>query len=350
MIITANKYVNARLNNPYTSSPNPRFLKPGDKVNIKARVFGETLEGNNEWLLTDENEYFTQLGFNVPVEISDIPFENVPLLFKQLEISKLWSLSKGEDVNIGVIDITGVANYPALKDRVIPLNYKISDADITSHSTCMASIIGGNDIKNNEIGIAPLINKIYSYKIPNESLTPKQLFDSLSAFIGKDVQIINMSIASTVFNIEDYADLKDILSQLIKADVIIVGATGNEPIHKQSVPSALKGVISVSGFVMGDTIDWDGNSNVWDGVNISAPYNKYFDKTFEEFKGTSNACAIISGILACSYKRILSKKDKLNCKEFITNQLFSSFDKILYPVNDIRVPLYNTSQFINLLK
>jgi len=350
MIVTASKHVNARLGKPNTNEANPRFLVPGEKVNVKARVFGETLEGNNEWFLTDENEFFTQLGFHLPKAIADIPFDNVPELFKQLEISKLWSISKGEGINVGIIDMTGVANSSALKGRVIPINYDINNADITNHSTHMASIIAANDFEKSEVGIAPAINKIFSYRIENELLPSNQLLDSLTAFKNTGVKIINMSISSTSFDLKKYSALKSILEELVKSNVILISSTGNRPINKPSIPAALKGVISVSGYVQKLPIEWDGNSNVWNGVNISAPYNQYFDENFKNMRGTSNACAIISGVLACSYQRILKNKDGSNLYEYITKKIFSDFTKILYPVNNVNVPLYSTDKFVNLLK
>ena len=175
-----------------------------------------------------------------------------------MEISKLWNISKGEGINIGIVDLTGVANSPALKGRVIPLNYNINNIDTANHSTYMASIIAANDFEHGEVGVAPAVNKIFSYRIESASLPPKQLLDSLTAFKNTGVKIINMSISSTSLNPEQYWELKSILDELAKSNVILISSTGNKPINKPSVPAALEGVISVLGYVMKDLIDWDG--------------------------------------------------------------------------------------------
>ena len=92
------------------------------------------------------------------------------------------------------------------------------------------------------------------------------------------------------------------------------------------------------------------DSNVWEGVNISAPYNQYFDESFKNMRGTSNACAIISGVLACSYLKIFKSKGGGDLYKYIVENVFPVFSKLLYPVNDVKVPLYNTDKFINHLK
>lgn len=354
MIVTATKHVNARLGKPNTSAANPRFLTPGEKVNVKARVFGETLEGNNEWFLTEENEFFTQLGFHLPAEISDIPFDNVPELFKQLDIQKLWSISKGEGINVGIID-SGVANHPALGNRVKELNPNLSfNADLNNHGTTMACIIAAKDEVNGKIGISPMVENIFSYSIEIDTVTPEDLVIAMDLMLKKKVDVLNLSFCSnkSIFFAPnpEAIKLQNKINELVGKGCIVVCATGNN--HRRNIdfyPAKYENVISVSGYDNAGNLDFD--SNLWNGISVSmASELNYFDERdsqFEHSNGTSSATAIITGCIACAFNKIKG----VSKSQTIIN-IFSKFPTISLKFNQsiITIPKFNTDIFFHLIK
>jgi hypothetical protein len=354
MILTAMKPVNVRIGSPSVNAPNPSFLLPGDHVNAVKRVIGDIVNDDNEWIFTDKNIFVSGAGFlskekvNIPFDISDA---NLPSVFKELEIGKVWDtfISKGEGISIGIIDVSGVADTPALRKKVVPLNYLFENTTSTNHSTCMASVIAAYKFETGEVGIAPFVNKIYSYKIDDISIPPESLFHALEELKKVGANIINMSIASTVFEREDYNILKNILNSFAENNTLLISSTGQPPQNNKSFPAALDKIISVSGYVLPKPISFDSNSNIWDGVNVSAPYNKYFNH-FDIDGGTSYSCAVISGIFACAYEKIINNSLNKSGHDYIVQDILPAFDKITYPKNNTPIFAFDTDKFLNIFK
>jgi subtilisin family serine protease len=350
MIVTANKYVNARVGRPFTDAPNPSYLRPGDQVNVTARILGENLEGCNEWFLTDNNEFLTQLGFLLTPEIADLPYDNVPLLFTQLEISKLWSISKGEGIKIGIIDNGVAENHPALGNRVKELNTNPPfETSLENHGTTMACIIAAKEIQSGKIGISPMIENIFSYSINIETIDPAELVIALDLMFKQKVNILNLSFCSNrdlfFHPAPEAIALQSKIDELTNSGCIIICATGNN--HRRNLdfyPAKYKNVISVAGYDMSGEVDFD--SNIWNGISISmASEQHYFSDSqqFEHSNGTSSATAIISGCIACVYNKIRGAP-----KSQIINNIFSKLSKIKMEFNqgEITIPKFDTNTFL----
>lgn len=349
MILTASKYVNARIGSPSTSANNPVFLRPGDKVNIVCKVIGEVIEGNDEWLLADSDQFFWSGGFEQTEFIQNIEYyANIaPPIFKALNISKLWEIARGEGIKIGIIDGGVQKDHPSLRGKVIELNVHDKPIPRQLHATAMACIIASLDMTG-EIGIAPMVDNIYSYAVNiNDPL--EKLFDDLVEGLNlmrqNDVNIINISInLHESYRPTNPPDkLESIIQELATNNCIVICATGNQGDRDfKYFPAGFETTISVSGF--NDNF-LETSSNAWKGVTISMPIQSYFPNTpFETFSNlTSGGTAILSGCIACTYNQI--KNNQL----FTFKSLFKNFLTITYKSgrnNHINIPQFNLTQFV----
>ena len=352
MILTASKPVNVRLGSPSVNAPNPRFLSPGDSISIKSRSIGDVINGNNIWVLSDSNEFLSEEGFFITEEIKSIPFfahlQNIPELFKTLDINQIWGFSKGEKINIGIID-SGVANHPSLKGKVKELNGSVSE-DFDGHGTTMACIISALDETKSKIGISPLVENIFSYKIDVVKVQPKDLVIALDKLLKEKAHILNLSFScneSSFFKPnKDAIELQNKINELVNNGCIIVCATGNNNKRNQDFyPAKYDNVISVAGFDTQDNLDV--NSNLWSGISISMSTNHYFNDTqFKNSNGTSSATAIISGCIACVYHSLkgINKTKALN-------DIFSKLKLIKTEFGpEIFVPKFSTKDFLQLIQ
>lgn len=358
MIATASKYVNARIGRPSVNAPNPKYLIPGDKVNIKSRVIGDPVNGNYTWYLTDENELFSAEGFPVTEEMRAIPFyahqDNRPQLLIDLNISALWeNTSMGEKINIGIID-NGVAHHTALKGKVTHLNAHPTNLDPNNHGTTMACIISAFDEAKEKIGIAPRAESIYSYYIDSGTGyfngEPNDIIMALDQMVAKNVHIINMSFATNKSSFysskTDAVLLQEKINELKDKGCVIVCATGNN--HRYDLnfyPAKYNNVISVAGYVNENKLDW--NSNIWNGVSVCMSSLNYFsDSQTLHSNGTSSAAAIISGCIACMYHKINSSSKIQNIKD-----IFSKLPtRLKFQTKEITISKFETNFILQQLK
>lgn len=355
MILTASKAVNVRLGKPSVNADNPSFLIEGDQVNAITRVLGDIVNDDNEWIFTDKNTFVSAAGFppqekiHIPLDISN---SNFPLVFRELEIGKLWDTfkSKGDDISVGIID-NGVARNTFLNNKVVPVNYEFSSIDaLENHGTYMASIISAYDFSSGKVGIAPFIKNIYSYKIANFS--QDEILIAIDNLAKLDVNIINMSFSSNGRH-DDFVAVERKINELNDANIICTCSSGNESIQSKVYPAGLNGIISVAGYKLAiPKRSWNG-SNIWSGINICAPYNSYFNIPFLNTSntGTSTACAVITGILACCFGSIQqkAKSKSKSVYKYLQEDLFPLLPKIDF-LNDISIPAFSTSEFINIIK
>jgi subtilisin family serine protease len=323
---------------------------PGEKVTVKRKAWGDPVNNNNIWILSDESDFYSSEGFEITNEFKSLQIR--PPLFDSLKISELWKESKGEGVNIGVID-NGVFNHPALNNKVVQLNSHIG-SDINNHATTMACIIGASDEKSGKIGVAPMVNKIFSYQINiddnNCNIEASELFKALDNMDKASVQIINMSFTcdrKSFFPTTESGKLvQDKINSLFQKQVILVCATGNNSKHDSPkanrFPAGYENVTSVTGFNFSGSID--SLSNCWNGVTISTLQEHYFeDNQFEKSNGTSGATAIIAGCLACVYNKLPSSKNQT--LKAILSQMSLEKD----PFGPFSVPKFDVEKFINFI-
>ncbi|HPH37522.1 MAG TPA: S8/S53 family peptidase [Sediminibacterium sp.] len=352
MILTAIKPVNARLGRPSVNSTNPSYLQKGEKITLKRKAWGDAVNNNNIWILSGENQFYSSEGFEITDEFKSLPIR--PPLFDFLRISDLWQISKGEGINIGVID-DGVLNHRALNNKVVQLNNH-SGTNINNHGTTMACIISAFDESSGKVGIAPMVNKIFSYQINIDkkscNIEAHDLLNALNAMETAGVEIINMSFTcdrASFFPTNSSGRLiQKKIDALSQKGVLLICATGNNRRHidpkPDRFPAGYANVFSITGYNFSGRIDFE--SNCWAGVTIAALKEYYFDDDqFENSNGTSGAAAIMTGFIACVYKNLFFPKTQ-NLRN-----IFSQMPVVTDPFGSFfPVPKFETIKFINQIK
>ncbi|MGF6928504.1 subtilisin family serine protease [Chitinophaga sp. W2I13] len=312
MIVIANKAVNTRLGFPHTSATNPTYIEDGHELDIVAKVYGETLEGNNEWYQTIIDEYYWSGGFHTTPEALALPVTQQSTLFDEWRITDFWKKGiTGKNTKVAIIDMGFNPKNNAVAHLFGQHNSTQMQFPDTGHGTYMSSIIGGNDAKNGFLGIAPEAEiVIKELNITSNSFRMSALMDLLETL--HDFDVISMSFAFTG-GLNDTANtitrFNSITNELVtNGKTICIAAAGNEALTAiKYYPAAYNQVNAVAGTDATDNI-LAGLSNIWPGVQLVAPYRGYFDKVdadrfgkyfnTNKINGTSSATAFTAGIIA----------------------------------------------------
>lgn len=339
------------------SSPVTNFDNKGNVVAVllKDAVFESVGVLENElgrWQIGKNGETVSD-NFVAPIQ-DDIPPElvkyhdKIPKIFLDFHLGKLWELPMQEGLKVGIID-TGVdVNHPALKGRVtnLNMNFPIDMTDNPNHATTMACIISGDDPENGIIGIAPGIEKIYSYTLPNDGATPDMFICALTKMEKEGVKLINISYCWSGKNFKEAEELIQKIKDLSNNGFVIICATGNESnIHSLYYPAAYPDVISTAGCNAENR--QDDESNFWQGVNLCMASDYYFDRNkFNHSNGTSGATALMTGCIAHVYP-LIKQENKVS----FLQETFKKFNPILFSDQQlsISIPQYNTERFLTLL-
>ena len=224
--------------------------------------------------------------------------------FKLLNISSLWKYSKGEGINVAILD-TGI-DYThnnlrnSIKDGI---NFTTNDPndfmDRYGHGTFCAGIIGSNIN-----GIAPSCN-IYSIKVVNDGGEGSEdwIIQGLLWCLQNKMDIVSMSLAYKKHN----ESIHLIIKKMNRYGIIVVAANNNEAIP--DYPALYSEVISCSNI----------SNNIKDiiipGDNV---LSTYLYNSFNRNSGSSFSCAYMTGIIALLQKKNLI----LNGKKLKTEELY----------------------------
>jgi subtilisin family serine protease len=170
---------------------------------------------------------------------------------KHLEIPKLWEKTKGQNINVAVLD-TGVhGKHPALDGRVTdfliidPLGNRIktdTSFDSDQHGTHVCgTIAGGKTADGISIGVAPEANLFVGGVLVGNA-TLGTLVEGISWAVEKGADIISMSLGFPYY--------EPLFAELFKAlieqyGVLPVAAIGNENYGNSSSPGNALGALSV---------------------------------------------------------------------------------------------------------
>ncbi|MFB7089990.1 S8 family serine peptidase [Streptomyces sp. NPDC056296] len=229
-----------------------------------------------------------------------------------MQAEKMWDVSTGEGIKVGVIDSGVNPDTPSLEGQVLidevpkKVAYGATD-DYTGHGTSMAELISGTGAGGGIRGLAPDA-KIVPYRIALEGLndakdkerapTPAE---AVRAAADSDVRIINMSFDTHALESDLEAALKYAAS---KGKLLIAGA-GNEGLDDGSIalPAGYPYVVGVSSI--------DENSHISEfasygqfvdlvapGEGIPGYCKPDFDAYCHDLAGTSQATAITSAAAA----------------------------------------------------
>ena len=127
---------------------------------------------------------------------------------KQLDIPRLWETTKGEDINVAVLDTGVYGEHPALNGRIQefvlidPLGRRISATptfDGGQHGTHVCGTIAGGKAPGDvSIGVAPQANLFVAGVLVGES-TLRTLVEGISWAVEQGADIINMSLGFTYY-------------------------------------------------------------------------------------------------------------------------------------------------------
>jgi subtilisin family serine protease len=161
---------------------------------------------------------------------------------KQLGIPKIWEKSKGENINVAVLD-TGVhGKHPALEGRVKdflvidPLGNRIKtdtsfDADQHGTHVC-GTIAGGKTADGISIGVAPAANLLVAGVLVGNA-TLGTLVEGISWAVEQGADIISMSLGFPYYEPLFSELFKSLIEQF---GVLPVAAIGNENYGNSSSP------------------------------------------------------------------------------------------------------------------
>jgi subtilisin family serine protease len=153
---------------------------------------------------------------------------------KQLRIPELWEMTRGEGINVAVLDTGVYADHPALSGRVAdfimidPLGRRIKTEpafDCGTHGTHVCgTIAGGKTDKGISIGVAPEARLFVAAVLIGDA-TLRTLMEGISWAVEKGVDIINMSLGFSYYEPLFDEVFKILLDQF---GILPVVAIGNE--------------------------------------------------------------------------------------------------------------------------
>lgn len=167
-----------------------------------------------------------------------------------LDVPELWRTSKGQDINVAVLDTGVYGDHPALNDRIKdfvvidPLGRRIAAQpafDGGSHGTHVCGTIAGGKADGRvSIGVAPEANLLVGAVLVGES-TLLTLLEGLSWAIEKEVDIVNMSLGFTYYE----PLFAIVFERLLSFGLLPVVAIGNENHGNTSSPGSAHNALSV---------------------------------------------------------------------------------------------------------
>ena len=228
-----------------------------------------------------------------------------------IQAKSMWiESSRGQGINIAVIDSGCDVNHESLKDNIVAVrNFTDEDKknpniviDRLGHGTHVAGIIAANGNNNTIVGVAPWAN-LYVLKAIDRSGSGKVswVVNAINYAVEKKVDIISMSLGME----EDDPKMEKAIKNAIKNNILVVCAAGNEgdgnaDIFEYSYPASYVDVISVGAVDKKGVPAEFSNSNLV--VDLVAPgvdvISTYPNNQFASLSGTSMAAPHVSGSLA----------------------------------------------------
>jgi subtilisin family serine protease len=259
----------------------------------------------------------------------------------RMRVREAWALSTGTSGIVAVLD-TGVDyGHADLTGRVLPgydfVNNDAVASDDNGHGTWVAGIIGANP--NDGIGIAGISwhDRILPVKIMNASGTgdTSDLTAGIVWATDHGASVINMSVGG--FPYSQY--VHDAIRYAWNADVVLVGAAGNNAVDTQFFPASYPEVVSVSATQVDDEFsNW---SNYGADVDVSAPGASVLttncpvckpieqdisgDHGYTYISGTSFAAPNVAGVVA-----LIRARYPTMSAAWVVDRLKSSVDDLGY--------------------
>jgi membrane-anchored mycosin MYCP len=237
--------------------------------------------------------------------------------------TKVWPLSRGAGVTVGVVDSGVQANLPDLRGTVIPGGNTIgidsngeNDGEApTGHGTGVATLIAGRGVDGGVLGIAPAAKILpvlvavgegagqYAESTGFGSATPQDIAAGIRMAVKDGAQVINLSVAVKVPSATSCTPvLQDAVAYALQHNVVLVASAGNfETIGDPSEePASCAGVLGVG--AVGPNLQVWADSERQPYVAVTAPGVDITALTAVDTTviadGTSEAAPFVSGAAA----------------------------------------------------
>jgi hypothetical protein len=231
--------------------------------------------------------------------------------------TRVWPLTQGAGVRVGLLDSGVQASLPDLRGAVVPggdttgagTNGMTDDNDAEDgHGTNVAALIVGQGAGGGPVGIAPAA-KILPVRVGGLHGTSPEGSDVTIAAgiryaVGRGVQVINMSLGSVTSSPAGCDPvLQDAVAYALEHNVVVVASAGNDAQigNPAEAPASCAGVLAV-GAVNPNLSLWP-DSEQQPYVAVTAPGNQVGflgmdGRYFPDGYGTSDAAALVSGAVA----------------------------------------------------
>lgn len=241
----------------------------------------------------------------------------------KLNVDDQWVKSRGDGVNIAVIDTGCDYNHPDIKDNIIGgfnvINNTKNFMDDNGHGSHVCGTISAIDNGIGMVGVAPK-SKIYAIKAmdSNGSASQENIAKGIDLAINAGVDIITMSLGSKY----EMKKIKKSIENAISNNILIFCAAGNSGINEEIMyPARDKNTISIGAVdenlnrtnftCSGDELDF-----LSPGHNIMSiiPNNRY---ALMSGTSMSNPFAVGCAALYISYYRQQTGKKYFSQSEMI---------------------------------
>jgi len=230
-----------------------------------------------------------------------------PWGIKRIGADRVWNVTQGRGIRVGVID-TGIAfDHPDLSNNVKGgvniLSPLLPPYDHNGHGTHISGTIGAVNNRIGVVGVAPNVS-LYAVKAFKKDGTAN-LSDIMKAIdwcIEHRMNVINMSFG---FN-EPSPTFREAIRRAHQAGIIMVSASGNKGTRgRLEYPAQFDETIAVSSINEENKISKF--STIGPGVDLAAPGEKitstWLNNSYRELSGTSMSVAHVSGAAALMLSR-----------------------------------------------
>ncbi len=285
-------------------------LYPGFILDAVGEEFGDTFRDSNVWL-KDINGFYYWKGATVKMgedKLDEKKQDILPVWMKNLLIPEIWKFSKGKGVGVAVID-TGI-NLDNDDLKYVSgwslVDHSENVVDNAGHGSHCSGLIGARNQSKNIIGIAPECD-LYICKISDTVYLNSPEYKRYAEAIRwcakqKKISIISISWSQLFLDENMIKDLQGAIDEAVNNNKVIVCSNGNNfiPGDKSLVyPAASKNTIGVGVIPIASKVNPYFNTHLdicTYGRDISS--FTYLGNSVEAMSGSSQATAIVSGILA----------------------------------------------------